>query len=202
MNIKEAILTRKELLYRINHDALVQGLANPSKDVGDSYIDVRLCDILGIERMDQPIRRVDDNGKAEFILPVINPMVDKVPLILHDITGGFLVQPHTFIMGALEETINNAKDLTGLFLLDSTVARCGIQHSLAIGVIPGWSGRLALELTISLQWHQILLTGKMPIGKLIFFKHDEVKGYNGKYNNQKLFHIFGPDIKPTYKSIT
>lgn len=101
-------------------------------------------------------------------------------------SGGFRLKPGDFILGHLCQVITLPNDISAYFYLKSDVARVGLQHSIAIGIKPGWTGKLQLELSNTTKYHDIILTHGLFVGTIQFYRHKKVKPYSGKYQNQEL----------------
>lgn len=94
------------------------------------------------------------------------------------------LKPGEFILAGLNELVNLPNNVTAVFHLRSSLARLGVNHSISIHMMPGWSGRLTLELTNGSRHNYIELYDKMDIGTMMFYKHKMTQGYSGKYQNQ------------------
>jgi dCTP deaminase len=154
----------------------LKGIFTDSIQVPDNstYIDVTLGDTILVEKRPHP-----------FDSHTVKPGITKIKWIAkHLNNGSFKLKPGQFILAGLSELVSVPTDMTGFYFINSTLARCGLNHSLAIMIQPGWTGRLTLELSNSLQYHDIELSKGMPIGKIIFIKHEEAKKYDGKFKNQ------------------
>jgi deoxycytidine triphosphate deaminase len=101
-----------------------------------------------------------------------------------EITLPIAVAPGVFFLAQLFNYINMPCNVSGIFFLDSKLARIGWEHSAATFIHPGWSGMLTLELKNVAQYHNILVEPNMQVGKIVFFEHDTTEGYSGRYQNQ------------------
>ena len=175
------------LSYNELCDALDQGvLRNALRDnINGASIDVRLGPQLLIERPypinDRPI--IDLAAKE-------SPHFTPKPL---DLYGGWVLDPGDFVLAATIETFHLPNDICCEFKLKSSVARSGIEHSLAGWGDPGWSdATLTLELRNTLQHQALRLEPGMKIGQVIFWRLDTPVPDNasyskrGQYNGQKL----------------
>ena len=139
------LLSHTELLGLINERVIQNAIHD---NVNGASIDVRLGSKLLIERPyptnDRPIIDLAAKESPHFI-----------PKLL-DLYGGWVLDPGDFVLAATVETFHLPNDLCCEFKLKSSVARSGIEHSLAGWGDPGWSdATLTLELRNTLQ-HQAL----------------------------------------------
>ncbi len=146
----------------------------PMDAVKGTSIDVRLHNILLLEK---------EHTSGPLL---IIPRVSKMAFTIKDLTtASHWMTPHQFLLGSLIERINLPNNLTGKFYLDSSLARCGQEHSAAISIKPGWQGKLTLELINVSQFHKIRLHAGMPIGCIEFTRHDPATAYTGQYQLQE-----------------
>jgi len=98
------------------------------------------------------------------------------------------MQPGEFILGATNEIFNLPDNITAVFYMKSSLARCGLDHCNAGFIDPGFNGsRLTLELTNLLRTHKLGLRYRMPIGQIKFYRHKFVPAKfsyrkTGQYN--------------------
>ncbi len=111
-------------------------------------------------------------------------------------TGTFTMRPGQFVLAATSETFNLPPNICALFVMKSSVARCGLDQMNAAWCNPGWRGSaLTLELLNVTRSHALMLRPGMPIGQMVFFEGDEVPehmlyAHRGAYNNH-------PGVHPT-----
>lgn len=149
------------------------------ENVGASSIDVRLGHDFLVEKR-QP--GWDLNIDIENIT---SPMVNAAKTL----TGDVVLTPGAFVLAHTIETFNMPHNLSAEFRLRSSMARIGLEHSLAAWIDPGFHGsNLTLELRNNLQHHNIILKPGVRIGQIIFHRHscvNELASYKnrGRYNN-------------------
>lgn len=95
------------------------------------------------------------------------------------------LKPKEFALFVLKEWIEVPNDMTADFYIDSRVARSCLDHTAATLLLPGWKGYLTLELSNLSKHHILGLKEGMPIGKVVFHKHDLCAAYEGSFNNQR-----------------
>lgn len=89
------------------------------------------------------------------------------------------------------EVFNIPNYLAAEFRLKSSLARSGLDQSLAVWCDPGWHGSvLTLELKNVSQYHTLAFVAGMKIGQMVFFKGEPVPSdasyaVRGQYNNDK-----------------
>ena len=93
----------------------------------------------------------------------------------------YWMTPGQFLLAEMYEETCIPLDLTAEFILKSSLARAGYDHSLAGLVDPGWRGRLTLELKNKYQIKSIPLWPLMPIGQLVYHKTEGARPYAGRY---------------------
>ncbi len=167
-------LVEEELYELVEQGVIKIGCLSQIKDIS---VDVTLHKDIYIE--DVPYLYED---KVTIIPGISKHKVKHIDLSKQD----YVSYPQDFIIGSINEIINMPNNLTGFLFLKSVIGRAGLQHSLAIPIKPGWSGRLVLELTNSYKYHNILLKENMLIAQIMFTKHSLTKGYRGKYQNQTI----------------
>lgn len=156
-------------LYHLLDLDIITGVKEDS--VTPISIDVRLHDRILVEQgIDKYITRLHNK----------NTMDERI-LSQHSYTE---IKPSGFILAGLDELVNLPNDLTAVFHLRSSLARLGVNHSISIHMMPGWRGRLTLEITNSSQYNHIELYNQMDIGTIMFYKHKPTRGYSGKYQDQ------------------
>lgn len=105
--------------------------------------------------------------------------------------GGFMLHPGQFCLVNTREVFHLPDDLACEYKLKSSLARAGLNHSLAGWADPGFHGAtLTLELHNALQYHPLLLRPGMPIGQLVFWRGEPVPSQHsyrvkGRYNGQR-----------------
>lgn len=101
-----------------------------------------------------------------------------------------VLMPGQFVLAATEEVFALPADISALFVMKSSVARCGLDQMNAAWCSPGWIGSsLTLELVNVTNYHHLLLQPGMAIGQMVFFQGDaapieKLYSARGKFNNQ------------------
>lgn len=98
------------------------------------------------------------------------------------------VSPGEFFLAHAVETLALPDDVSCLFLLRSSCARAGLEHSQAGFGDAGFHGQLTLELKNILQHHRLALRPGMRIGQILFLRHADAgeRSYRlkGRYGGQ------------------
>ncbi len=106
-------------------------------------------------------------------------------------TGYTHLLPGDFCLASTKEIFHLPDDISGMFILKSSMARAGLEHSQAGWADAGWHGSaLTLELSNLLRNHTLQLEEGMAIGQIILFRHTPVPtefsyATKGRYNNDK-----------------
>ena len=134
--------------------------------VNGSSIDVHLANHFMVEAKDWGTAAVIDVEKRER-------------LGFHDVTVGaghyYSMPPGQFILASTVETFYLPEHLSALFVMKSSVARCGLDQMNAAWCSPGWTGSaLTLELSNITEHHTLLLRPGVAIGQMLFFQGDTV----------------------------
>lgn len=137
--------------------------------VFDSHIDVTLGPKVLLE---------SSKGAGQVNLA----LKEKVKFVKNSLPLG--LEPGEFALFELANYITVPSDCTGEFYLDSSLARAGLEQSAADLLLPGWEGILTLELKNITRYHELRLGAGMPIGKVLFHKHNLTDGYVGRFQNQ------------------
>lgn len=105
-------------------------------------------------------------------------------------SGEWILEPGEFALGSTMERFNLPDDICFEFKLRSSIARAGLNHSLAGFADPGWTNAtLTLELKNILQYSKLALRSGLRIGQAVFYRGRPVpneKSYSvrGRYNGQ------------------
>lgn len=100
------------------------------------------------------------------------------------------IYPGQFVLAHTVEIFNLPDYVSTEFKLRSSVARAGLNHSLAGWCDPGWHGsHLTLELKNILEHQPLIITAGMRIGQMVFYRHacvDTSHSYanRGRYNGR------------------
>lgn len=157
-----SLLSARELLQLID-DGVIE---NSGREfVNAASIDVRLGDTFLFEDNDSE-RNLVDLSKREA------PQMKKTSL-RGDAYAVLL--PGSFCLAHTMEKFNLPDHISGMFILKSSMARAGLEHSQAGLADPGWHGSvLTLELCNLLRKHTLILRPGMRIGQMVFFRHEPV----------------------------
>ena len=133
--------------------------ANPALINGAS-IDVRLGQTLLLEQ-----RRTDN-----AVIDLSRREAMATQRFEMDATG-YKIPPGQFLLAETIETFNLPDDIAAFFLLKSSMARAGLEHSQAGFADPGWHGSvLTMELKNLTQHYYLHLRPGMRIGQIVFFR--------------------------------
>lgn len=150
-------------------------------EVNSSSIDITLGDKILYEPMHaRAIKEVFIKNREALHLKEFD--LNKEPYKLY---------PGEFILAQSAQMFNLPNNISAEYKLKSSLARSGLEHLNAGWCDAGWNGSvLTLELKNMTRNHILVLEKGMPIGQLVFFKHEEVpldKSYamRGRYNNDK-----------------
>lgn len=161
------ILTRKRL-----EQMLGLNIFTVYDALNGSSVDVTLDNILLLE--DTSYKRV------------ITLKKNKMSFTKWDLSEGYYVMPPgKFILGSIREHLDIPNNCSAVLFLDSGLARCGLEHSAATFLHPGWEGKLTLELKNISEAHFLKFEKDLPIGKIVFFEHDTTDPYKGSFNKQE-----------------
>lgn len=156
--------------------------AHPSQ-INGSSIDLTLDPIIRVETFDASLPPIDLSIKQNIVTHELN-----ISILLEDC--GYILSPDEFILASSVETFNLPHNISAEYKLKSSMARNGLEHLNAGWCDAGWTNsKLTLELKNVTRYHRLLIKAGMPIGQVVFFKHDDVpvdKSYSvrGQYNNQ------------------
>jgi dCTP deaminase len=100
----------------------------------------------------------------------------------------WLMPPHTYALGVTVETFNMPRNVIGICLGKSTLARVGIIVN-TTPLEPGWKGRLVLEFSNSADL-PVRIYANEGVAQVTFFESDEdcetsYADRQGKYQGQK-----------------
>ena len=125
-------------------------------------------------------------GGGNELVTKYNPL----PLIEHEMTHTYTLDPNEFILAHTRQIFNIPADMCAVYYMNSSMARNGLQHMLATFCDPNWHGSaLTLELQNATKRHSIRLEKGMRIGQVVFHKlsspvpHDMSYAVRGRYNN-------------------
>lgn len=96
----------------------------------------------------------------------------------------YFLQPGEFVLGQSFEYIVLPKNVIGFLNGKSSLGRRGlVVHATANVIDPGWKGHIVFELA-NLGTMPLELVPLMKIARLVFFKGNEVEGYEGTFTGQ------------------
>lgn len=104
-------------------------------------------------------------------------------------SSGYDVIPKEFILASSREDFKMPDDLVGVYYLNSSLGRSGLEHMMAGFIDPGFHGKLTLEMFNATRFHTLRIREGMKIGQIAFHKVKEVPEYasyrtRGQYNGQ------------------
>lgn len=156
--------------HELRQEVQARGYIAPIEDsqVNGSSIDVRLGSQILVERK-------SPEGYTRVSLR------DRTPLAFDTVDIGalgaepFVLPPGGFVLAHTIEKFNLPLDMSVEFRLNSSGARMGLSHALAVWMDTGWHGSvLTLELHNISQQHEVVLHYGDRIGQVIFHRHAKV----------------------------
>lgn len=126
----------------------------------------------------------------DHYVKVVNLAKREKPMMYKE-TGYTHLLPGDFCLASTQEIFHLPDDISGMFILKSSMARAGLEHSQAGWADAGWHGSaLTLELSNLLRHHTLRLEAGMAIGQIILFRHSRVpKSFSystkGRYNGDR-----------------
>lgn len=171
----------------LTHDEIVSlvasGVVRGSREgaVNGASVDVHLSDHFLLEGRPDSQRMTIDVARREtpqFWETTVPPG--------HTIA----MTPGQFALASTVESFFLPNDIAALFVMKSSVARCGLDQMNAAWCHPGWSGStLTLELMNVLRSHTLKLTPGMAIGQMVFFRgttvpQEALYSKRGTFNHQ------------------
>ena len=168
-----SILTYNELVALVNSGAIEN--VKP-ECINGASIDLTLADGFFVEEC-----------PTEISSTLVHLGDKEAPLMR--LTEGYLIlAPGDFALAATEQNFHLPNDIAGHYMLKSSLARAGLQHSFAGFADPTWHGSaLTLELQNVLQYHSLLLRPGDKIGQMVFWRGQPVPeeasyAKRGQYN--------------------
>ena len=92
-----------------------------------------------------------------------------------------MLPPKGFCLGVAAEKVNLPNWLKCGYVLNSTAARSGMDHAMAVWVDPGFCGNITLEVINNLSYHKMFLQEGERAGQLFFEFVEPGDSYNGRY---------------------
>lgn len=95
--------------------------------------------------------------------------------------GRVMILPKGFALGVVAERVDLPDWLKCGYVLNSTAARSGMDHALAVWVDPGFCGNITLEVVNNLSYHKMFLDAGERAGQLFFEFVEPGTSYEGRY---------------------
>lgn len=172
------VITHKKLLELVEYGVVRGG---DLTHVNGSSIDVHLGDTFLLEVNNPDRRNVIDVAAKKSVSFYETKATEQ---------EGITISPGQFMLASTKETFHLPAHISALFVMKSSVARCGLDQMNAAWCSPGWTGSaLTLELLNVTRSHTLLLRPGMAIGQMVFFAGEPVPNemlYSkiGSFNNQ------------------
>jgi dCTP deaminase len=172
------------LSYKQIIECLVQGYIQNAleENIGAASLDVRLGPKILVEQppVEEKYRYKEISLHHAYKMNWLQKAIPE---------EGYVLYPGQFILAQTIETFHLPPFISCEFRLRSSLARMGVDHSLAAWIDAGFSNSvLTLELKNITQYHSIRLFVGDRIGQIIFYQHEPVpieQSYKmkGRYNN-------------------
>lgn len=181
MNIEVTGLLAHPELNRVIELGYIDALP---EHVNAASIDLRLAPIIKREAGSAAI-----DGLGDVKLWEKGASIEWVDETMDELSGAAL-WPGEFVLASTMETFNLPDDVSGLFILRSSMARNGLEHLQAGWADAGWHGaQLTLELQNVTRRHRLWIRPGMRIGQIVMFRHSDSRdgsyAVKGKYNHQQ-----------------
>lgn len=169
------LLSATELLQLVER-GIIEGVQEGC--INAASIDLHLGDKFLFEAEPKTYQRLINLAKREK--PVMITRRNDMP-----------IPPGAFCLASTKEIFHLPNDISGMFILKSSMARAGLEHSQAGWADAGWHGSaLTLELSNLLQHHTLRIETGMAIGQIILFRHTPVPtefsyATKGRYNGDR-----------------
>lgn len=135
--------------------------------------------------------------------PKIVFLKDRTPTATDPVEVGngdhYYLKPGEFVLAHTLEKFHLPDNISGQFLLKSSMARAGLDHALAGWADAWWNDSvLTLEFKNNTRYHTLALTPGMAIGQIVLHRHAPVpkdRGYavRGRFNGDST--VTGPKVK-------
>lgn len=156
------LLSARRLMKMID-DGMIIGAERDA--VNAASIDVRLGEDFFVEAM-------GDSGIVDLSRRETPRMSS---LTLNGYGACLWLDPGDFVLGCTVESFNLPDNISGQFILKSSMARAGLEHSQAGWIDAGFNGSvLTLELSNLLRRGVLVLRPGMKIGQVVFWEHEVV----------------------------
>lgn len=166
-----SLLGSKEL-----HNVIDQGFLDAKHEfVNAASIDIRIGDTILVEVAASGVVDIDKKENLNW----------KEVVIPDD---GYVVKPGEFFLAHSVEEFNLPDNISGQFILRSSMARCGMNHLFAGWADAGFhSSKLTFEFHNVTAHHSLRIKKGMRVGQMVFYSHspagDHSYALKGNYNN-------------------
>lgn len=152
------------------HDLIDAGIVNaPHSAVQPASIDITFGSTFKLE------------CKPRFFQRKFVTINGKMPPNFKTHTGKVILPPKGFCLGVAAERVNLPNWLKCGYVLNSTAARSGMDHAMAVWGDPGFCGNITLEVINNLSYHKMFLQEGERAGQLFFEFVEPGDSYNGRY---------------------
>lgn len=171
-----SLLGSKEL-----HAVIDNGFLNALHDnVNAASIDIRIGDTILVEASASGVVDIDKKENLNWVEV-------QIP------DDGYVVKPGEFFLAHSVEEFNLPDNLSGQFILRSSMARCGMNHLMAGWADAGFNkSKLTFEFHNVTKHHSLRIRKGMRVGQMIFSEHspagDDSYAVKGRYNNSESVH--------------
>lgn len=152
------------------HDLIDAGIVNaPHSAVQPASIDITFGREFKLE------------CKPRFFQRKFVTINGKMPPNFKTHNHSVMLPPKGFCLGVAAERVNLPNWLKCGYVLNSTAARSGMDHAMAVWVDPGFCGNITLEVINNLSYHKMFLQEGERAGQLFFEFVEPGDSYNGRY---------------------
>lgn len=166
-----SLLGSKEL-----HEVIENGFLDAEhKFVNAASIDIRIGNTILVEEQADGV--VDIDAKQNLKWREV-----EIP------DEGIVITPGQFFLAHSMEEFNLPDNLSGQFILRSSMARCGMNHLFAGWADAGFSkSKLTFEFHNVTRHHSLRIRKGMRVGQMVFYNHspagEDSYAIKGRYNN-------------------
>ena len=166
-----SLLSSKKL-----HEVIDQGYLNAlHENVNAASVDIRIGSSILVEEQADGIVDIDRKENLRW----------KEVEIPED---GIVITPGQFFLAHSVEEFNLPDNISGQFILRSSMARCGLNHLMAGWADAGFNkSKLTFEFHNVTKHHSLRVRKGMRVGQMIFSKHEpageDSYAVKGRYNN-------------------
>lgn len=160
------------------HEVVDEGFLNAlHENVNAASIDIRIGEKILIEEAADGVVDIDKKENLKW------KEVD-IP------DEGIIITPGQFFLAHSIEEFNLPDNLSGLFVLRSSLARCGLNHLHAGFADAGFNNsNLTFEFHNVTRHHSLRVRKGMRVGQMLFFNHlpagSDSYAIKGRYNNSE-----------------